>query len=529
MMIKRMVFALALTGTCMSLQAQTIDDALRFSTTSPSGTTRAQSVGGALGALGGEASSLYVNPAGVGFFRTNDFSFTVGFQNISNTGTYLNTKGDDNKFIPLISNVTLIFGGRRKRPDSKWQNFSFGLGLNRTQNYNQRIYYTGNNTSSSLSLNYYLDAEAAGVTNPNEQLGGSQTIGSLAHTSALAYQTGLISPYTNSNNQPDGTFYSAAQAKDRSINVKQENIVDAKGGAYDVAFAFAANYDDKLYLGGSLNIPTITYKNSRTWKETNQNTVATDLNNFDVTENLRSEGTGVNLKIGGIYKPVKALSLGAAFHSPSWMSFTDTYRTDMTTSTKTLGVRSFSSTDTNNGFEDESKYTVRTPWKGILSAAFLFAPSADTRRPTGFITFDYEYMDYASMRMRLKNDNSFDKEDSDLRNQAIKSTYQGASNFRVGGELKLHVIAFRLGYSLYGSPYKSSTIDGKREYFSGGIGYRNRGFYMDLGLVYGSNTYTSQPYVLSSNADPADHYTTPAPASIDSKQANINATFGWKF
>lgn len=529
MMIKRMVFVLALSGTCMSLHAQTIEDALRFSTTSPSGTTRAQSVGGALGALGGEASSLYVNPAGLGFFRTNDFSFTVGIQNISNTGTYLNTKADDNKTIPLISNVTLIFGGRRKRPDSKWQNFSFGLGLNRTQNYNQRTYYTGNNNSSSLSLNYYLDAEAAGVTNPDQQLGGSQTIGSLAHTSALAYPTGLISPFLDNNDQPDGTFFSAAQAVDRSVNVKQENIIDTKGGAYDVAFAFAANYDDKLYLGGSVNIPTITFKNSRTWKETNLNTALTDLNSFDVTETLKSEGTGINLKVGGIYKPFKPLSLGATFHSPSWISFTDTYRTDMTTSTKTFGVLSASSTETNDGFEDESKYTVRTPWKGVLSATYLFAPSADTRKPTGFISFDYEYMDYASMKMRFRNDQSFDREDSDLRNDAIKATYQAASNIRVGGELKLHVIAFRLGYALYGSPYKNGAIDGKRQYYTGGIGYRNRGFYMDLGLVYGSNTYTDQPYVLSSNADPADNYTTPAPAEIKSKQANINATFGWKF
>lgn len=519
---------MALSGACGSLHAQTIEDALRFSTTSPAGTTRAQSVGGALGALGGEASSLYVNPAGLGFFRTNDFSFTVGLQNISNTGTYLNTKGDENKFIPLVSNMTLIFGGKRKRPDSKWQNFSFGLGMNRTQNYNQRIYYTGNNNSSSLSLNYYLDAEAAGVTDPDEQLGGNQTIGSLAHTSALAYQTGLISPYLD-NGQPDGFFFSAAQATDRSINVKQESIIDSKGGAYEVALAFAANYDDKLYLGGSLNIPTMTYKNSRTWKETNINTVGTDLNSFDVTESLRSEGTGINLKVGGIYRPVRSFSLGATFHSPSWISFTDTYRTDMTTSTKTLGVLSFSSTDTNDGFEDESKYTIRTPWKGVVSATYLFAPSADTRKPTGFISFDYEYMDYAAMKMRFRNDNSFDKEDSNLRNEAIKATYQGASNIRVGGELKLHVIAFRLGYALYGSPYKNGGIDGKRQYYTGGIGYRNRGFYMDLGLVYGNNTYTNQPYELASNADPADNYTTPAPAEINSKQANINATFGWKF
>ncbi|MBW8683263.1 OmpP1/FadL family transporter [Chitinophaga rhizophila] len=529
-MLKRLVFAIALTGTSVSLHAQTIEDVLRFSKSSPSGTTRGQSVGSALGALGGEPSSIYMNPATIGFFRTNDFSFTVGAQNISNTGTYLNTTDSDNKFIPLISNITMIYGGRRKKPGSKWQNFSFGLGLNRTQNYNERIYYTGTNNSSSLSLNYYLDAEAAGIRDPENQLGvnGDQIVGSLAHTSALAYQTGLISPFTV-NNQPDGFFYSAAQATDRSVLVRQENMINARGGANEISFAFGANYDDKLYLGGSANIPTITYKHDRTWRETNLNTTPTDLNEFAVTESLKSEGTGINLKIGGIYRPVKSLNLGATFHSPSWMTFTDTYRSTMVTSTKTFEVLEASSTQTNNGFDDESKYTIRTPWKGVLSATYLFSPSADTRKPTGFISFDYEYMDYASMRMRFRNDQVFDKEDSQLRNDAIKDTYKGASNIRVGGELKLHVIAFRLGYALYASPYKNSEIDGKREFFTGGIGYRNRGFYMDLGLVYGSNNRTDQPYVLSSNADPLDNYTTPGAATIRSKSTNVNATFGWKF
>lgn len=524
-----MVFAIALTGTSLALHAQTIDDVLKFSTTSPAGTTRGQSIGSALGALGGEPSSLYVNPASVGYFRTNDFSFTVGLQNISNSGTYLGTTDSDNKFIPLVSNITMIYGGKRKKPDSKWQNFSFGFGLNRTQNYNQRTYYTGESKNSSLSLNYYLDAEAAGVTNPDAQLGGDQTIGSLAHTSALAYSTGLISPYPPVNGQWDGAFYSAAQATDRSIHVRQENMVNARGGSNELSFAFGANYDDKLYLGGSLNVPTITYKHDKTWKETNLNATPTDLNNFAVTETLKSEGTGFNAKLGAIFRPVRPLSLGATFHTPSWMTFTDTYRTDMTTSTKTFGVLDYSSTDTNNGFEDESKYTIRTPWKGVLSATYLFSPSADTRKPTGFISFDYEYMDYASMKMRFRNDQSFDKEDSDFRNDAIKATYKGASNIRIGGELKLHVVAFRLGYALYGSPYQNGAIDGKRQFYTGGIGYRNRGFYMDLGLVYGSNNRTDQPYVLAENADPADNYATPAPAQIRSKSTNVNATFGWKF
>jgi len=525
-MIKRTVFALALSGTCLSLQAQTIDDVLRFSTTSPAGTTRGQSVGGALGSLGGEVSSMYVNPAGVGFFRTNDFSVTAGLGIMNNQGTYLGTTDKDNKVAPNISNLTFIFGGNKKRPDSKWQNFSGGIGINRNQSFNERVYYTGTNNNSSLSLNYYLQADAAGITNPESQLGGNQTIGSLAHSSVLAFQTFLINPIYN-NNVFTGKFYSAAEATDNSVHVRQENMLDTKGSSNDVSFAFAANYNDQLYLGFSGNIVSIDYEREKTWKETNVNAVAADLNFFSVTEYLKTDGTGLNGKLGVIYKPVRPLSLGVAFHTPSWIWLTDTYHTDMATSVKSVtGIGTASSTDTNDGFEDESRYKIRTPWKGIVSATYLFAPSADTRKPTGFITVDYEYQDYAAMTMGFRNGQGTDRDDSKLRNDAIKDTYQGASNIRIGGELKLHVIALRLGYANYGSPYKNSALEGGRQFYTGGLGYRNKGFYWDLGLVYGTGTRVDQPYVMEPNTV---GYQDPAPAEIKNKTTNIITTVGWKF
>lgn len=524
-MVKRLVFAVALSGCCYTLQAQTIDDALRFSSSDLTGTTRGQSAGGALGSLGGEVSSLFVNPASVGFFRTNDFSFTLGLQNLSNKGTYLGNTSSDNKTVPNITNATMIFGGRRKKPESKWQNFSFGIGFNRTANYNDRVYYSGNNNTSSLSLNYAT--AAASVTDPDVQLGnGSGMISSLAHTSVLAYQTYLINGFEDGNNNFIGGFYSAAQALDSSINVRQESMVDSKGSNNEISFAFGANYNDQLYLGGSVGFPVISYEREKGWKETNINTVDAGLNYFNVAEYLRTEGNGANFKLGAIYKPIKSLNIGATFHSPSWLTFTDTYHTEMVADTKIYGgVKSASSTESNNGYEDESKYTIRTPWKGVVSATYLFAPSADTRRPTGFITVDYEYMDYASMKMRFKNGFSTDRDDTDARNEAIRSTYQGASNIRIGGELKLHVIAFRLGYANYGSPYKNSAFDGARQYYTGGVGYRNRGFYMDLGLVYGTSKRQEQPYVL----DDVSFYQDPSPASIKTTSTNVLATFGWKF
>jgi len=526
-MLKKMVFAIIMTGTCYTLHAQTIDDALRFGTSNPMGTARAQSVGGALGALGGEVSSIYVNPASTGFFRTSDFSFTLGFQNASNEGLYRGEKGNDSKGNLNISNATIVFGGRRKKPGSKWENFSFALGFNRTNNFNNRVYYTGNAVNSSLSAQYYLDA-AANVTNnanPMEELGGSQTIGFLAHSSVLAYQTYLIDNFLDNGQYH---WYTEASTVDNTINVRQERMFTSKGSANEVSGSFGANYNNTLYLGGSINFPTINYTHDKTWKETNINTAPVELNDFSVTERLSTDGQGVNVKLGAIVKPVRALSLGLTVHSPSWIWLTDTYTTDMTTSTKTHGIVSFGSADTNNGNADESKYTLRTPWKGVVSATYLFAPSADTRKPTGFLTFDYEYVDYAAMKMSFRNDPSFDHEDSQLRNDAIKSTYKGASNIRVGGELKLHVIAFRLGYSLYGSPYKKETDlqDGVRSFYSGGIGYRNQGFYVDLGVVYGKRTNTETPYFTAANEQ---GYTTSPEAQIKGSTTNVLATFGWKF
>lgn len=524
-MLKKMVLAIAMTGACYTLRAQTIDDALRFSSSAPAGTARAQSVGGALGSLGGEVSSIYVNPASTGFFRTSDFSFTLGFQEASSKGTYLGNLGTDNKGNLNISNATLIFGGNRKIPGSKWENFSFGLGVNRTANYNNRVYYSGNSANSSLSANYYLEAQNAGITDPEAQLGGNadQTIGYLAHTAIPAFQTFLINYETQTNG--DFIFYSAAESVDNTINVKQENMLTTKGSANEVSFDFGTNYNNTLYLGGSINVPVIHYTRDKTWKETNIN-ANTNLNEFAVTERLNTDGTGINVKLGAIIKPVRPLSIGLAVHSPSWIWFTDTYRTDMTTNTKEKGPRSFSSIDTNNGEQDESKYSIRTPWKGILSATYLFSPSADTRKPTGFLTVDYEYVDYASMKMRFMNDPSFDRADADARNSAIKSAYQAASNLRLGGELKLHVFAVRLGYAVYGNPYKNSDLDGTRHYYTGGLGYRNKGFYVDLGLVLGDSKTQEQPYVTPTNAQ---GYVSSGIANIKGKTTNVLATFGWKF
>jgi len=56
--------------------AQTVDDALRYSQIFYSGTSRFSSMGGAFTALGGDLSTLSQNPAGIGLFRSSEVSIT---------------------------------------------------------------------------------------------------------------------------------------------------------------------------------------------------------------------------------------------------------------------------------------------------------------------------------------------------------------------------------------------------------------------------------------------------------------------
>jgi len=516
-MIKKVALTFAMTGICYAVSAQTITDALRYSTTNPTGSSRILATGGAAGSLGGDYSSMFINPAGVAFFKTSEAGFSLGFQNSSNTGTYLGTKGSDNRGNLYVNSAAFIFGGSKKNPNSKWENFSIGLGITRTNNYNDQVYYRGVNKESSFSDNYLI--QLRGVTDPNLL----STDGQYAHGADLAYKTGLIGPHTT-NGQPDGAWESIVPV---TSGITQENTFLSKGSANEINLSVGGNYSDQFYIGGSLNIPQYHYESTRTFRETNTSSTQSPLNYYDVVEDLTTDGVGFNTKIGLIYRPVAPLRIGLTYVSPTWASFTDNYITSMVTDTKDFGVQTANSTETNNGYSDESKYNVTTPMKGIASLSYVFRPAGgDMTKPSGFITADYEYTNFSSMKMKMKNGGPNDQADSQTLNQAIDNTYQAASNFRVGGELKLNIFAIRAGFAYYGNPYKISGIDGSRTYYTGGVGYRNRGLYLDLALVYGSNTRQDQPYTVLPNQE---NVTSPKPADIKNNIANVTATIGFKF
>ncbi len=75
-MMKKCLFLLLSSLTFSVAQSQDITDAVRYAHYNLSGTARFRAMGGAFGALGGDLSSINVNPAGSAIFSNNQITLT---------------------------------------------------------------------------------------------------------------------------------------------------------------------------------------------------------------------------------------------------------------------------------------------------------------------------------------------------------------------------------------------------------------------------------------------------------------------
>ena len=164
------------------------------------------------------------------------------------------------------------------------------------------------------------------------------------------------------------------------------------------------------------------------------------------------------------------------------------------------------------------QYSLVTPWRGVLSAAGIFGKY-------GFISVDYEYVNYASARFYFDNADRTWQNDV---NTAIKNSYKGASNLRVGLEGRIDKVSLRVGFGYYGSPYKTTVVNADRIEMSAGIGFRTDSWFVDLGFVNSQSKMQEQPYTLDPTAAGYANVIVPT-ATLKNNFNNAALTFGVKF
>lgn len=499
---------------CLSLVTATVPalaqdetDALRYSYLSPQGTARSIGFGNALGSVGGDFSSLSVNPAGIGIYRRGELTFSPSLHMNGSESTFLGKTMDDDVTRFNISNFGLVVTNAAKGREyerSKWKAGSFAIGFNRMADFNRNYTYGGYTTESSGSERYKIDANRNyDYFLDNENLPSS----SLGY---LGYNSYLLDTF-------QGNFETIV---DYTKGLNQRRSVREKGGMSEMLLSFGGNYEEKLMLGATIGIPIVRYIREVSYLEQDANNAIPDFTDFTYTERLRTTGAGVNLKLGVIYKPTDIVRFGVAFHTPSWLRLHDEYQAGITANT-------YAGVNTATTPEGQFDYSLMTPWRTVLSGTVMMGQY-------GFVSVDYEYVNYRSMRYNFNtNDNEFYfgngafSEQERLVNDAIKNTYKGASNLRAGMEIRLmDAFMVRGGVGYYGSPYKNNNgASADRIDISGGVGFRGKHAFVDLAFLHSQYETPEQPYTL-----PYETITVAVPyAAIKNSQNNIVLTMGVKF
>ena len=117
--------------------AQSDIDVLRYSQGDVSASTaRALGLGGAIGAMGADQTSILVNPAGLAQYRTGAFNVTLSTANKQNETDYLNNSTKSNLFNGQYNSINLVHtqvklqGGNPLKPGG--ENTNSAIGSNRT-------------------------------------------------------------------------------------------------------------------------------------------------------------------------------------------------------------------------------------------------------------------------------------------------------------------------------------------------------------------------------------------------------------
>jgi hypothetical protein len=432
------ILTLTLALLCVStLFGQGADDACLYSQTYYQGTAKALGMGNALGAVGGDMTSVCINPAGMGLYRSNEFTTTLNLLDNYQSSTYYGTQNGANKMRLSIPNIGFV--SYKERSNYKpLRATQFGIGLTRLDDYNMRTRARGINPTSSKIDNYLSRME--GYTEDD-------LVDCFPYDIYPAWSTYLIDLYQGNQ----GTYFGSPVPQG---NIWQGQKNTFKGRSEEWSFTGSANYRDRLFLGISVNVDHIKRVGTRVFEEEQPDgaDAETGFNNWNFSEDISSTGWGCNAKVGFIFHTTPWMRIGAAFHTPTVYAFDETWQTE-TESEIGYVTRKYISP------ESHYEYTFIKPLKWVGSMAFIVGQQ-------GMVSLDAEYTNYGAARFKTAFEDDYDYSPT---NEDIEKTYGRTFNFRLGTEWNIRGTYLRLGTGYYGSPFGLGNTGGSVKKASCGI------------------------------------------------------------
>ena len=499
--MKIQYYLLAATLFSLPVAAQETYENANLTSTDLNGTARYVGMGGAMEALGADASTIGSNPAGIGLFRRSQLSVSGGLLMQSNGKEY----GDGKKTNASFDQIGFVYTTRA----SRGSNLNFGFNYTKGKNFDFLLNASGKLGNGSQNNQSYL-----------KHVLGSENYGGFDVRKKDDAYIGFASPQANfvswTWNQLDYLYFNTL-LPDATTAGKFNNYL-ADSYTFDKASTgYVGNYDfnisgsiqDQFYLGLTFGLKDVHYDSESRYNERLSN----GLGDVSVLDIRRINGTGFDITAGIIVRPIASspFRIGAYVKTPTWYDLTTSNVTRIDRNTNTGGKNDWGKVP--NSYD----YKLWTPWKFGLSLGHTVGNYLA-------LGLTYEFEDHSTLDSRI-NDGGYYNDyygtyyetssaDKSM-NKHTKQALKGVSTLKMGAEYKpTSNLALRLGYNYIspkynkdaqkdptivspGSAYSSSTDfvnwDSTNR-FTFGIGYQINKFNVDLAYQYSIQKGTFYPF-----------------------------------
>ena len=300
----------------------------------------------------------------------------------------------------------------------------------------------------------------------------------------------------------EGNYYSY-EGKDYTFTRSNTGYI----GEFD--FNISGNIKNRLYLGLTVGVHNVNYKNYSEYYETLKNESDLYYDDLIVKNDHKITGTGFNVKAGLIFRPVdeSPFRIGLSVSSPTFYKLTTENYTELDNSYEVFSIN------------HKQDFRFNTPWTFGLSLGHTIS---------NYIALGavYEYADYGACDMRTIDGGYYDwyyydtyseKSSTDnVMKRHIEQTLKGVHTFKIGGEFKVdNNIALRLGYNHVTPMYEENGVRDQRLESTGvyyassthyvnwkdtnritaGVGFSFDKFRLDLAYQYSSRKGDFYPFM----------------------------------
>ena len=476
--MKKIYSMAAMAMVAMQLQAQPATQdtyvGASLATEDLNGTARYVGMGGAMDALGADISTMGSNPAGIGLFRKGQVSASLSVNSQEDGKSFQ----DGSKTHVSFDQIGIVFATQ----SGKTSFLNFGFNYHKSRNFNHVLSAANALRGSSQSTQTVIK-DGAGLF---DSYAWSQL-------DDLYYGNMLYDKETDMIYSYEGNNYEFDRANTGYI------------GEYD--FNISGNIKNRLYLGLTIGVHNVHYKNYSEYYETLNSDYVTDVL---ISDNHQITGYGYNVKAGLIFRPIEEspFRIGVSVATPTFYKLTtDNYTTIGTNVDYTAAKEDF---------------RFNTPWKFGLSLGH----TVGNYLALGAV---YEYADYGSCDMRTIDESYYEYDyyygdygyyENSSSDNAMKrhteNTLKGVSTLKLGGEFKVDKnIALRLGYNYVSPMYQENgvrdqTIKSPGVYYAStthyinwkdtnritaGIGFSFDKFRLDLAYQYSTRKGDFYPFM----------------------------------